>query len=210
MPRLKVDLDSWEDVLGEPIGEWDGRCHEIACRIVRCGLIAGKAVYGHYRGPIARGSRWTRYRSVGFVRHGWIVTDDNKIIDPLRWSFENVSPYIYETRLDPKTGLNDEYDEGGNVLRKQLMTPCPSARQKPSDRVRLSFDLRTTPSFVSALIDDTCGDANLTMAQVFWLANLPLTVLGDFADDIYAAICRAGHQAFIPIDNRRKVLCGRK
>jgi hypothetical protein len=198
--RLKVDVNEVGELIGEPPLEWEARCHEIACAIVEAGIIAGAAVYGHYRGPIADGTCWERYRSVGFVHHAWIVTTDDKIVDPLRWSFEGIEPYLYET-----SARDSDYDEGGNVFRESLRRPCPTPTDKPCEPVKLLFSDEQAENFVCALLGIT--DRGIpTLAQVFWLANLPLQTLGAFAVSIYQAVCGAGHGAFIPIDNAGKAV----
>lgn len=95
-------LQECEKAIGEPASAWAKRCYEIACKIVKAGLVSrrrglgGEAVYGHWVGSISPRSSFADRRHLGFVNHGWIyVADHNLVIDPTRWAFEAKAPYIY-------------------------------------------------------------------------------------------------------------------
>jgi hypothetical protein len=82
--------------LGSPPETWVGNCYAIAYQLVEAGLVEGRAVYGHYLGPIAKDSFFSeKGLAVGFVPHGWVLMGDGRVLDPTRWVFENVEPYIY-------------------------------------------------------------------------------------------------------------------
>ncbi len=195
------------ELIGWPLDMWPGHCHDVASAMVEQGVVGGHAVYGHYVGPISAKSRWKRYRKLGFVRHGWIHTADS-VIDPTRYVFENRAPYIFKDKLD-RTGRHPEYDEGGNKLRRAMLQQCPSTNTNAA-RSSIEFSDNFTRDFVRDLVRTSNGDYSIdvhpmTDEQVFWLANLPLDMLGDFAPDVYAAVADAGCVAYIPIDNRRNV-----
>lgn len=78
-------LAACERTLGEKAETWKGRCFEIASRLVREGLVSGHAVYGHWRGDVAKGSMFYG-NTCGFVQHGWVVLADGRIFDPTRWA----------------------------------------------------------------------------------------------------------------------------
>ncbi len=189
-----------------PLRSWKGHCHEIACALVKHGFVPGVAVYGHYRGPIHDDTIFAKYKPLGFCRHGWIITEGNRIVDPTRWCFEKpgTKPYIHATRLGVD-GRHEEYDEGGDVWREQCRRPCPDPKDKPTKPVKLCFEDRDTENVVAALLDLQDDVQKPTLAQVFWLSNLPMRVLGCHIGDIYGAIDASGHAAYIPIDNRRAV-----
>jgi hypothetical protein len=120
------------------------------------------------------------------------------IIDPTRWVFEGVEPYIY-------VGRNDHYDMGGNELRAALRQPCP-AYDSTAPRSKLAvwkYD-RKAHQFVMAKMFG--GAPGVTERMAAWLANAPLGDLGRFAAPIYRALIDAGHGAHIPIDNRHAVV----
>ena len=83
-----LTLAQAEAALGEPAARWEMRCYEIASRLVHARAVEGKAVYGHWRGPVHPAAPFT---SVVVVRHGWINLPDGRICDPTRWVFEQVT-----------------------------------------------------------------------------------------------------------------------
>lgn len=198
-------LAECERRLGEKADTWKGRCFEIASTLVALGLVKGTAVYGHWRGPVAPESFFAAKSHLGFVQHGWVLMPDRTILDPTRWVFENVEPYLH---VGP--GTSKEYDEGGNGLRAAFRRSPPPF--DPSDR-QIEFSASVLPSapwtFVEKLLDIDYTDQKpgfLTISQVFWLANLPLQDLGPHARAIYDAFAAVGEEATIPLDNRQKVL----
>lgn len=90
-----LTIEAVEKAIGIPSGKWHGRCYEVACLVVKAKLVHGTAVYGHYKGPVAKTGYWASRQDQVFQRHGWIVLDDDRILDPTRWSFENKKPYLY-------------------------------------------------------------------------------------------------------------------
>ena len=190
-----------ERALGEPAKAWVGRCYEIACAVIDRGLVRGTAVYGHWTGPIAEGSFFGHKSGFGFCQHGWVILPDGRILDPTRWVFENVRPYIY-------VGLSDHYDEGGNALREARMPAMMPAFEEGGP----TFELRLRPSalkFVQAMIPEGSPRDKLSRGQIFWLANKDPRKLGGHARAIYRMVVGHNCEAFIPIDNKRAVDEGR-
>lgn len=181
--------------LGDP-ATWEGRCHEMAHLMLVKGLVQGRLQYGNWVGPIADGSRFS---GRAFTHHGWIVQDDGTIVDPTRWVFEGVAPYIY-------AGPNDHYDFGGNSLRWAMMEKKPPAFNENEQRYAISLpldllNLEPLPEQMNGY-----GMVVLSISQLFWLANLPLSILGRGAEGLYRELERVDLLALIPIDNRREVL----
>ncbi len=152
-------------------------------------------MYGHYLGEIAPGSIFEQRAALRLSRHGWIRTTTH-IIDVTRWVFENVEPYVFVSELD-----HPDYDEGGNQLRKAMMTPPPKFAEgrevKPNGRVsNEAWDILT---------DIVGGDGRLTTQQLAWAANMPVDMMKD-PKVVYTALDKLGLRAFIPIDNWHMVM----
>lgn len=190
MSRLTVR--EVEQALELPAKRWKGNCYAIATKILAKGLVEGKAQYGHYHGEIAPGSL---FDGGPIVRHGWIKTAEH-IIDPTRWVFEDVEPYIAYRPLD-----DPDYDLGGNRFREVTMRPFPPFT--PGDEVIMlptNLALRLSAIFGKFLV-------GITEAQLFWLANCPLHQLGELAEPVYRWIADdLGRQGLIPLDNQFEVL----
>jgi len=223
-----LTVEAVEKAIGIPASKWHGRCYEIACRIVTAKLVDGAAVYGHYKGLVAKTGYWASRRDQLFQRHGWIVLDEDKdgrFLDPTRWSFEDKKPYLHihdcsdhevvcdgcglipeehgviEDSCDSFRRQRCEYDEGGNGLRETMMTPPPPFR-KEDKVVNFPVDGDAKDFVMTALGHPKA----ITTPMLFWLGNLPVKKLGEFAPDVYRALIKRGDNALIPIDNRRMVL----
>tara|TARA_B100000614_G_scaffold262909_1_gene300518 strand:+ start:87376 stop:88005 length:630 start_codon:yes stop_codon:yes gene_type:complete len=208
-------MNSWRlrardaaEAIDIPLEEWHGNCFAIAVAILKAGLVEGEAVYGVYQGPISADGFWADRRKLAGtigVHHGWIDLRNGQILDPTRWSFENVEPYIHETRRD-----DEEYDAYGMRLRSQLQQPCPT--KKPCDQIKsldLSEGARATVCTLMGRENEIGSNGDMSVSQVFWLANLDPQLLGEYAVEIYNAITNANFGAFIPIDSDQFVRGGR-
>jgi len=192
---MKLDPHKIAEAIGIPLAKWPGNCYGIACAIVDAGLVEGTAVYGHWRGSVAESGFFGPRAHHPFVQHGWIAAPDGRVIDPTRWVFEDVSPYIYVGRADEA-----EYDEGGNAWRRALLRPPPEPEGARAYALRLSAGAL---AHVQRLLGDT--ERAFTREQVAWLANLPYDALGPFVVEVYAAYEDHEHlPAFIPWDNRQR------
>lgn len=187
------DISIIETLIGVPANEWEGRCYEISCLIVNNGSIEGTAVYGHYTGYIKDGTLFSGKRP---VRHGWIVHDD-VIIDPTRWVFEGVNPYIFVGEVN----LHPEYDRGGERFRKALesVNYHPKPDFDPNTTV---FHLETEDDKIlfSLILGSETLVTSISMNQLFWVANRPMSTLGDAMLPAYEWLCKKHLKALIPID----------
>lgn len=187
-----MDLYEAERIVGDKANTWPGRCAEIASKLASA--VGGASVYGHWLGPPGE---FYAGRSSGFIQHGWIEMPDGSVVDPTRFVFEDMEPYIFE-------GTDDEgfYDRGGNKLRERRMTTPPEFTE---DGEVHTMDFRDDVlTHVEGLLHHP--GPWLTSEQALWLANLPVSVLGAYARPIYTELQDAGLGAFIPIDNERMVL----
>lgn len=175
--------------IGLPVRDWPGNCHTVAALLLFRGITTGNLMYGHWLGPVAENSLFS---GKAIVRHGWIE-DNNIIIDPTRWVFENAKPYIY-------VGTNDHYDADGNKLRGMMMRPLPKLNReqklfRPPEEVRDSLELVMLTNARTICLD-----------RLHWVATLPLPWLKEEAKAIFTWIIQIGYAGLIPIDNRRMVL----
>jgi len=201
--RTVPTLKQAEKALGEPASAWKARCFEIASRIVAAGLVEGVAVYGHWRGPVAKGTTFAG-RGTGFVQHGWVLLPDGKVLDPTRWCFEGGEPYLY-------IGPSDHYDEGGNNFREDT-DPYPP--EYDSFEPQLDFTQKILPSdawnFVEKIlrldhIPEDWEPGTVTIDQARWLAKRSPKTLGPHVLAIYRALFALNMGALVPLDNRRMV-----
>ena len=214
MPRRDyktLDLAAWEAGVGSPADTWKGRCHEIAILGIKAGLVKGFPAYGHYRGNVAKGS-FFHANELNIQRHGWVRTPSGLVVDPTRWVFQNVEPYIFVGEL----AACKEYDEGGNEVRAMLRSPCPPFDVKPKKGKTLTFwETKIFPEIEPRLRDrlyGLLGDADgMTNARLIWLANHSPEEIGlDLVKPFYMLLKELGHSTFVPQDNWRRVMAMRK
>lgn len=190
-----MNIATVEKAIGRLAEGWEGKCYEIACAMLRADVVKGTARYGHWTGPVEKGSRF-HGRSV--VPHGWIETPNKAIIDPTRWVFEVASPYIYE-------GKNDFYDTAANGFRRQNARPCPLFDEKAGPVILLP-ERGKTRAALNALLPKGASDGNkITLQQIHWIATQPPD---ENAKLIYEWLIKKKHGAFIPVDNRELILGG--
>lgn len=183
-------IDLVEKKIWIPASEWPGRCYEIAAKILKSEIVNGKLRYGHWLGPVKFG---TMFYGKQLIHHGWIEQKD-LIIDPTRWVFEGVASYIY-------VGENDYYDVGGNVFRSLSLQPPQSYENQKEVEVKASKELE---EFLLNLL----GHPYLTAVGLFWIANLPVKMLGSFAKETYRLLDKMKMSAFVPIDNYDLIMKG--
>jgi hypothetical protein len=196
-PKLSEMLtaDSVAKAIGIPTKEWPGKCYQIACAMLKANLVKGRACYGHYLGDMSKSEL---FAGRAFTHHGWIETPDGGIVDPTRWVFDAVDPYIFESKSIP-----NEYDEGGNKL--LLMTQRPVPDHEPEGRVTAIPD-GEGKDLMMALMGRKEPQSNLCLAEEIWLGNLSLMVLKEQAALLYQTLVDMGCRAMIPYDNRLKIL----
>lgn len=197
--KYPLSAEAAAKAIGILTKDWEGNCFGIARALVKAGLVEGKAVYGTYGGPMSERGYWTSRAHAAFTHHGWIVGPDRSIIDPTRWSFEAVKPYIFRGQPD-----HPDYDAFGFKARRAMMEPCP--RRTGMDQLK-TFNLSEAASAVIASLtgEERAETFVLSVSQVFWLANLDPNLLGSSMKEIYEAIIGNGFAGFIPIDSRQYV-----
>lgn len=196
----QVTVQDVQLAIGMTAKEWAGNCHAVASAIVDSGLVNGDVVYGHWTGPIATGSMFAS-PTRPFARHAWILLQDGRIFDATRWVFEDVDPYIHVGW--PNEEDDSPYDEGGDKLRELMMTPPPAFDDDSPEKVNFlkMLDLKER-THVRLLLEH--GRDPLSFGQMFWLANLPYSVLQPHAAKVYSVLSRIGHESWVPIDNLRR------
>jgi hypothetical protein len=207
-----ITIQQAERAYGAPASEWAGHCYEVATAVAP--LIEGAvAVYGHYLGPVGKGTFFEATAVCGFVQHGWVVLPDGLVLDPTRWAFEGRKPYLY-------VGTDDDYDEGGSALRAALQGQAPQY-EDDGDTFSITSSILDTAPWVwleSVLgLQDRFGDEGyepgvVSQRQLFWVANLDPRLMGsdgEHAEAIYALLKQLDLTGFIPIDNKLMVERGR-
>lgn len=183
-----------------PTKTWPSNCYALACAAVKAG-VPGKALYGHWLGPVAEG---TVFSKRPIVRHGWVLMPDGRVCDPTRFVFEGKKAYVY-------VGANDYYDMGGNAFRRATMRP-PPAWDAEDKQYKCTVPTPAWNFLEKALKLDEVYDNSaykvgyVSQDQLFWLANLDLDTLGPHAKPIFEWMVKIGREAAIPIDNMRHVL----
>jgi len=167
-----------------PVQEWKGNCYMIASLLIKHGIVKGKLRYGHYLGPVAKTSMFNYGQT--FQRHGWVEKSASVVVDPTRWVFEDVDPYIYVGH--PK----DLYDVGGQLLKQAMAIPYPEDSMGRTIAVPEEVTFHMHPFHH---VRDT-----ITIEQLMWFANLTPVVLGEHAKPIYKWLEETDNAALIPID----------
>jgi len=162
----------------------------------------GRARHGHWTGDVAYGSHFDRRAQLPFIAHGWIQLDDGRVLDPTRWVFENVAPYLYvgeppdtwgivpcencellpeehrdggpEDRCDAYEPRRWPYDEGGNQWRETMTRGRPVPKAKgPLKPVKLSG---MTKRWLGSVLD-VADVSKLAANQLIYVANLSYDVI---------------------------------
>jgi hypothetical protein len=195
-----------------PTNDWHGQCYAVSCEIVKAKIVKGRAVYGHYYGPVAETGYWANRRGQMFQRHGWIVLEDGRFLDPTCWSFEDKNPYLCFHDCEDHEGESCYYDEGGNGFRALTMRPMPQYRE-PGPKAdqyernhlkHIKLKLKgKAKTFVFGLLDYPPA---ITWEMVHWLANLNPNQFDGHTKEVFQSIVDADEAVLIPVDNRRMVL----
>ncbi len=187
-----LTIEDIENKLDLPTEHWHGKCTLIAH--YAHWFIGGHEIYGKYQGPIDEDGYWENRRALP-NNHGWVLLDDGRILDPTRWSFENVEPYIYIGKND------DDYDEGGNNMRAAFRQPCPSARDgRPANMKEVVASAPLFERLTNAPFNE------MTIEQALWVANTPYDELDFAVASIYETLIANKMGAFIPIDNIKRAI----
>ncbi len=193
-----LDVETAADAISYPLSKWTGQCFAVASQLVEVHQLKGEAVYGMFVGKIAKNSHFGQ-RQRGFTQHGWIRMKSGVLIDPTRWAFEAVTPYIFVTT----DTAHPDYDEGANTtLEISQKIRKASGLVKKGNDLAVPKDIQAT---VGKLLDDG-PRAGVSTSELFAVANTPLKQLGPQAKVIYQWLIDAGHSALIPYDNRKRIL----
>lgn len=193
-----LDATTVADAIQCPLAKWPGQCFAIASQLVKAYRLKGTAVYGMFVGKIDLKSHFG-HRQHGLTQHGWIRMKSGVLVDPTRWVFEAVKPYIFVT-----TDTNhSDYDEGANTaLEIAQVARQNSGLVKKGNDIAIPKGLQVV---VSKLLNDSAR-TGISASEAFAVANTPLKQLGSNAKAVYAWLAKANLKALIPIDNRKRIL----
>jgi len=202
---MTIDPKKVAKTIGMPLKRWPGNCFAIASQMVKHKIISGTAVYGHWLGPIAENSFFAPKAHLGFVQHGWVQRPDGSIVDPTRYVFEAVKPYVYE-------GPSDHYDEGGNRFRMAVLG-APPKFDPDEEQIEITKTDLPTPAWKHVerilKLDDAYYEGvepgTVTRDQLIWLARVSPNLLMQHALAVYRCLYRHDLLAFVPLDNRLMV-----
>lgn len=199
--KLPRKRDMMERLGGQP-EEWAGQCHQAATAVVD---LLGRENATVRRGYFTGETRVGAYFYGRACQHSWCELRDGRVLDPTRFAF------TAEAAWPLWVGDDRDYDIGG------CKGSAPFGKAPDSDFTRGHplVTVRITSKALESTGLDFCMDpdllgawsAELTLPQVFWLANLPVKEeagLGqlsrEWAPDVFRAIVAAGMRSAIPID----------
>lgn len=183
-----------ESIIGYKTQQWVSQCYFISGLLLKHNIVQGELCYGKYYGSIDQNSFFSNHP---LPNHGWIEFN-GFIIDPTRWVFENVEPYIYVGQID-----RDVYDIGSNLLRSVLRTKAPSF--DPTIK-SIQIDQPAINFIFSVLLEDKKNENKVSLNQVAWCASLSLQDLAEFALPLFTWMKEHKLSAFAPIDNFNYIL----
>lgn len=166
--------------------EWPGNCYAVAAKIYQAHMVPrrSRVRYGTYHGEIASGSI---FQGREFTHHGWIELPDNRIYDPTKWVFTDTVPEVWIGEY------SDDYD-----IASQRLTAALAQYSPPSlvaEKVKLTRkEARVLAAYVPDLKD------SVSLADIYRIAHMPPSVLGNLGRPLYTVIKNLGHACFIPFD----------
>ena len=189
-----------------PTDQWAGKCDHVVQEALAAGLFpGGKDRYGQYLGPIDPNSLFAQSPT---RQHAWIEMPRRIVVDLTRWVFEAWEPYV--ATITPRDRRHRQYDVGGLRLGRAQDRALPPGPDAPFGRSAAPQPcaLHVTHPTAVRLIEVYfgCTPDRLTVAQVFWLANLSSVELGKAARPIFQAIQNAGNAGLVPYDSWRAVM----
>lgn len=194
-----LDVEAIAKAINWETKKWVANCYAVSCAIVEAGLVKGKAVFGKYHGKIHEDSFFDQ---APFTNHGWILTEDGKILDPTRWVFEAVEPYMYVTTPDDK-----EYDRGSNVIRDVIASIQEAPIFDDSGRV-IDVKDEEVENYLSMLLGKNKVANKISLNQAMCIASSSINTLGNAAKPLFTWFEANGLKAFVPIDNFEMVMEG--
>ena len=126
------------------------------------------------------------------------------MIDPTRWVFENVEPYLY-------LGPSDHYDEGNNALRTALRGPPPAWEPEDECVNVKGHELATEPfqwlertlGLSDCLMDDRYKPGDVSKEQLVWIAHMDPREMEGHAPAVFRYLESVGMRCVVPVDNWR-------
>ena len=114
-----------------PSSEWPTNCYAVATALFESGMLRELDLGPHWRahgmwdGDVAPGSP---FAGKGACMHGWVEFEAGFVVDPTRWVFEDVAPYVAVAPIG-------EYDFGKArmVARSRIGGKCDRAVGSPLD-----------------------------------------------------------------------------
>jgi hypothetical protein len=210
--RLVFDPEEVAKRIGRDVQDWQGRCHTVAGEFLLHGVVEGDLEYGCYLGPVHPVGLFGLLRldqvQPLFEWHGWIRTKDDLIVDPTRWVFENVEPYV--AVIYPWQPEHAQYDASCQRWRVGKVTDPPRATGVHTITFKCDWSLANrlarlvNVSFRESANHEVVSDADryeldLSRAQLNWMAGLPLGVLPlDQMERLYVALDYLGLRDQIP------------
>ena len=181
------------------VGHLTGNCGAAAHILVDMMGPPARFAYGFWVGENKSKSS-KLHKGDGPHRHGW-VRRGPWIIDPTRWAFEDVDPYIWFG--EAATSL--EYDEGMRAFRGDFSREVPD-RDDSEERDETGWD---RDQLLSGLLPILFGEprdwSRMTRSEMFWLGNVPPERLETFGPKVlihlYEEFEKVGQRVLIPCDN---------
>ena len=205
LKSLLPTIQQIEAVIGPP-ETWKGNCYGVADALLNSGLLQPvidqfgmmQVTYGQYFGVVLKGNQFS---DKALIRQGWLELEEGIVIDPTYWVFVNEEP---ELRV---CGIED-YDMAARRLRSIVLKDNDAPEYDEADGVvRWTINDPAVTKAVHALLGkrSRVEEGLITINQVRWLGNRPLSDLKNDAAAIYRAVDMLGYRAFIPLDNRNYV-----
>lgn len=132
--------------------------------------------------------------SVGYFRHAWLLINETYIVDPTRWVFDGRQPKVFICSRDTNHIM---YDEAMIKFRSLIKREYPIEGTGKITICNWSDDVKILLKTLSLSNQDF---NKMSSNQIFWLANLPVNVLGELKFEIYDKLISESFKMFIPID----------
>jgi hypothetical protein len=199
--------------IGIPLDEWPDREDMVAYQVSHVFEI-GSYADGHYLGLVDPDApRFGVNSKLPMQGHSWIELPDGTIVDPTRWVFENVEPYV--ALIAPTDARHHDYD----VTCARWVEGIYRRRPEPSDERQVGLLLPFNPrADICLLLDLKLEGAEypecvlrVSHEQAVWLAELPPNVLDPLVvEQLYGALMAAGMRDAIPLEQWDAVTRGRE
>ena len=197
IPTMDELTKEWatQALVGEPFGNAPGtkmvhNCYSVA--VVLAKMLGGVArpVYGQYAGKSV-------LRETPMHRHGWVQVRRG-IIDPTRFAFEGVDPYIWTGGI---RGDDWFYDEGGWTFSGDWnRVPPPRGDEKLK---KMKWDKNTAKAISDIVFGDGRNCMKLTVPEIWIVAHTPPPKLGVLLAPTYKGLKAGGHMAMVGEDAKR-------